>query len=321
MDRLITPLSQWITLAFVLFSMLLPALMTCCTPPAIPSPAVPTATQEPAVVAPTATPETTLFAPTVPATVAGTPAATPDLAATVVAVQQPQLYDSHLSPDGQWRAEVVRYDCADLGGVDQIAYEQLRLVHVATGDERVVDEQLLFCGGLGAFGLAGLFWSPNGRYFYYTDAREGVPDGCGYWERPLLRLDVASLGRECLGAGPLSPDGEKIATWQGRDLVVWSVDGGEIARVRALAEAEAGPIAWSPDSRALVYLQVASFCPLSGMSYVIYFDWLELDHTLLLESEQPTFGDVHWDIPDELVLFNEGGERWVYRFSTRQLAP
>jgi len=269
----------------------------------------------------TTTPKPTISATAIPARNTETPTVTPDIAATVIAMQQPRLYGSYPSPDGKWRAEVVIYECVRTGEVKEIAYEQLKLVQVANGDERIADAQLRYCGGLGAFGLAGLFWSPNGRYFYYTDAREGVPDGCGYWKRPIIRLDSTSLDKEYLGAGSRSPDGGKIATWQGRELVVWNINGGEIARVPAIAEAQPGPIAWSPDSQALAYVQFASYCPLSGKSYVVHLDLLALKWTLLSESEKPTFGDVSWDVPNELVLFDENGKQWIYNFATQQLVP
>lgn len=73
------------------------------------------------------------------------------------------------------------YDCVPVGAVEENAYEQLKLIQIDNSVAKIVDNQLRSCGGLGAFGLAGLFWSPNSSYFYYTNAREGVPDGCGYW--------------------------------------------------------------------------------------------------------------------------------------------
>jgi len=311
-----------------LLALLLVLMVGCgplATPHETPTPPLATTPQglrlKETVVAPTATLKPTASATAIPTRTTETPTATPDIAATVVAIQQPRLYGAYSSPDGKWRAEVVIYGCVKTGEVDENAYEQLKLVQVNGGDERTVDNQLQYCGGLGAFGLAGLFWSLNSRYFYYTNAREGVPDGCGYWERPIIRLDVTSLSKEYLGAGPRSPDGGKIATWQGRELVVWNINDGEIARVPAIAEAETGPIAWSPDSQALVYVQFASYCPLSGKSYVVHLDLIELKQTLLLESEKPTFGDVSWNVPDELVLSDENGKQWMYSFTAQQLVP
>jgi hypothetical protein len=230
------------------------------------------------------------------------------------------IYTSHLSPDGKWQAEVVIYDCVPVGEVDEFAYEQLNLIQTANDSTEIADSQLQSCGGLGAFGLAGLFWSQNSQYLYYTNAREGVPDGCGYWEPPFLRLDVSNLESQYLGGGTLSTDGTKLATWQGRELIVWDVNEGEIARITAIAsDVETGPITWSPDSHSLVYVQFESYCPVSGLSYVVRIDLPDLKQTLLLESESPSFGSASWDDPNELNLSDENGEDWRYTFSTKEL--
>jgi len=295
-------------------------LINGCRPLATPDLSTPafTATLQAATPAPLAM--TATFTPRPTATATPTIAITPDIAATVIAIGEPRIYSSHLSPDGKWRAEVVTYDCVAVGGVDENACEQLKLIQTDNGVERIADTQLQYCGGLGAFGLAGLFWSPNSRYFYYTNAREGVPDGCGYWERPIIRFDVSNLNLERLGVGYRSPDGTMLATWQGQELAVWDVNEGEIARISVMAsDAETGPIAWAPDSQALVYVQFASYCPLSGKSYVVRLDLPALRQTLLVESETPTFGNVIWDVSSELTLFDENGKEWRYMFTTQEL--
>jgi len=213
--------------------------------------------------------------------------ATPDIAATVMAIEPPRLYRSYPSPDGEWRAEVVVYDCVRVGEADEYAYEQLRLVQVSGGEEEIIASQLRYCGGLGAVGLDG------------------------------LHQDV-----EYLGGGAVSPDKSKLVAWVGQELVAWDVNGGETARVPTTApHAGAGPTAWSPDSEALVYVQSASYCPVSGKSYVVRVDWSELSQTLLLESETPTFGGVSWDVPGELSLFDVQGKEWRYSFVTQELRP
>jgi hypothetical protein len=101
-----------------------------------------------------------------------------------------QLYGTYPSPDRRWQAEVVIHPCVPVGE-GQHAYEVLNLIQLDSQNSQLVDQQLLACGGLGAYGLAGLFWSSDSRYFYYTDGREGVPDGCGgFWEQPIRRIDT-----------------------------------------------------------------------------------------------------------------------------------
>ena len=241
----------------------------------------------------------------------------------VMTASQPRLHASYPSPDNRWRVEIIIFDCVEIGGVQTNAYEQLMLIEVSTGASQVMDSQLQFCGGLGAIGLAGRFWSSNGRYFYYTDARDGVPDGlCSYWEPPLFRLDVTNGNSEYLGIGPLSPDNTKLAAWQDTDLVVWSLNEGEIARSAAMrAEAVRGPIAWSPDGEALVYLQTEDYCSPSGKSYVVWLKLPALNPELLLESTTPTLIGITWDDPDRINLSDEDGKTWMYDFGTKELQP
>ena len=100
------------------------------------------------------------------------------LSTAVMAASSPEIVQTHVSPDRQFRAEVVRYDCVPVSGPDEVAYEQLKIVRLSDGTEAIISDQLKYCGGLGAAGLGGLFWSPDGRYFYFTISSEGVPDGC-----------------------------------------------------------------------------------------------------------------------------------------------
>lgn len=321
---------RWITFIWVL------SLIACTSvevPQSTPTPLAPppsiTTTPTRAITAtPTIVPATRTPTPNVEATQFS---ATLDaIAVAIVTVQAPRVYDTYLSPDGQWQAQVVIYDCikVDPASVDENAYEQLRLSNISSGEEKVIDTQLQYCGGLGAAGLEGFFWSPNSRYFYYTDGREGVPDGCGgYWQRPLLRFEISSSSIEELGGGSLSPDGTKLATWQGEDLVIWNIDeGDELGRFSsdvANLELETGPgvIVWSPDSQALVYALVESYCPLSGRSAIVHVDVPAAEQTILLESESPTFGGATWEQIGALTLSDENGEQWVYTFSTQELEP
>jgi len=275
----------------------------------------------------------------VPGTPAATRTPTPDFSATefwvtstaiveaVMGTQQPRTYESYPSPDGKWLAEILMYDCMKVDPrpeADANAYEQLRLVKGSSGEITTADGQLQNCGGLGAFGLEGLFWSQNSRYFYYTDSREGVPDGCGgYWQKPILRLEINTLRTETLGAGFLSPDGRKIAAWDEEELVIWDVsEGDEVGRISPASlnrETGAGPVIWSPDSQAFVYIQAVSFCPVAGKSSVVHVTLSTLKQEVLLESESPTFGDADWNKNNVLVLFDENGNRWVYTFDTQEL--
>ena len=241
----------------------------------------------------------------------------------VVSTVQPKVHTSLPSPDKNWRVEIIIYDCVQVVEGDTNAYEQLKLIRVSDGTESVMATQLQYCGGVGAYGLGGLYWSPNSRYFYYTDAREGSPDGlCWYWERPIHRLDVLTQETEFIGEGPLSPDKAKIAMWQEGDLVIWGLDEGELARTpAAVTDAKRGPISWSPDSRSLVYIQTMSDCFPFGKSYVIRFDVSEGEQSLLLESKPISFIHVNWETPDRINLSDEQGNQWSYDLVNFKLEP
>jgi hypothetical protein len=118
------------------------------------------------------------------------PAATPDYVKTLVSARTPIVLSSFPSPDGRWRAEAIQYTCLPVSPDEGMVYEQLKLIS-QDGREKVIEDQVHLCEGLGAFGLDGLFWSPNSRYFYYSSASQGVPDGlvC-YWDRPMSRVDA-----------------------------------------------------------------------------------------------------------------------------------
>lgn len=84
-----------------------------------------------------------------------------DMIALIKATVEPQMLGSFLSPDGQWLAEVVLYECTPVVGVEENAYEEVQIVAVGEGTEQVVDTQLQSCGGLGAFGFVfkcGFLW-------------------------------------------------------------------------------------------------------------------------------------------------------------------
>lgn len=256
------------------------------------------------------------------ATSEATATAEPDIAATLTAGTTPRLYAAYASPDGTLRAEVHIFDCAPFPDGGEFAYDRLQIVDTASGEARFIDGQLQACGGLGAFGLAGMFWSPSGRFFYYTDAREGVPDGCGYWSRPISRADTADWTTADLGGGPISPDGMRLAVWDERDLVVFDVEGGEIGRATAEDPAAAlGPISWSPDGRALVYLQAGMFCVPgeSGLTTVARVDLPQMASRVLLRSADPALQDVAWVEDGALLLGDDTGGQWAFDLSAGEL--
>jgi hypothetical protein len=240
----------------------------------------------------------------------------------ILSTVQPFVLAQYPSSDEKWRVDVIRYECSTFSGmVDAIAYEQLALVNLTDGSVKIIEDELQNCGGIGAYGFEGLYWSPNIRYFYYTPWRVGYPETCGnYLVRPIYRLDTVTQERFPLGGGHLAPDGTKLAMWQGDDIVIWDLDRGEIGRVRSLApDFFAGEIAWSPDSQSLLYLQTEFDCAADyGTTYVVRLDFATLSQTLLIKYPPPGFGGVNWNVPGQITLQDGEGNYWIYDFSTKE---
>lgn len=253
------------------------------------------------------------------------PALPPEIFAvvqTVVANSPAQVGGVYPAPDQQWQAEVVIHPCVPVGE-GQNAYEVLHLRRQGQQNPQVIDQQLITCGGLGAFGLAGLFWSPDSRYFYYTDAREGQPDGCGgFGAPPIRRVDTRSGQTQPLGNGTRSPDDTKIVTWQGSEFTVWAADGTVLSRQQlSNPNAPVNAYSWSPASQALVYLQLAAACPPTGPTTLIKFDLTTQQQTTLLTGNDNVYQQVHWDKPTELTLQAENNQSWRFDLTTNQLLP
>jgi len=270
-----------------------------------------------------------------------TPTPTVDVTQTamveiLLATVQPRTQAQYPSPDGQWRAEVLTYDCTKISAeaVDENAFDLLQVVRLSDQEAFTAATQLQNCGGVGAFGLGGLEWSPDSRFFYFTDAREGVPDGGGMgWNRSVYRFDTTATQAENLGGARFSPDEQKLAAigyddvpvdYTADHLTVWDLYGQVLAcyAIEAPQDGYAhGTLAWSPGSQELVYIETT--CPRSGncSSWVYRVDLVKNERQLLLEDRQPTFESVEWDQPDRLSLVDANFQTWSYTLSTGQLEP
>jgi hypothetical protein len=224
----------------------------------------------------------------------------------------PRVMQSLTAPDGRWQAEVIQYVCTDLAGQESPwSYEQMILRSGAGADSLTVEAQTIQCGGLGAFGLAGKFWSADSRFFYYTNAREGWPDGGYPWRRPLSRYVLAARRAEILDLAVPSPDERRVAGVQGDALAVWDLSSGAAT---VLPPPEGMPegawinaLAWSPDGRTLAYL-VQTRC---SDRYPCPSALWRVDPTTgqaarLLSLEDPPGIDVTWSDPQRMLLM--GGD-------------
>jgi hypothetical protein len=103
-------------------------------------------------------------------------------------------------------------------------------------------------------------------------------------------------------------------------LVVWAVDGSARLSVPAVSEdALAGPIAWSPDGRALAYLQIKEQCNPAGVTWLAHVALPGGEQTVLLESAGPSFNGLAWDEANALVLQAVTGEQSRFDLNKRTL--
>lgn len=290
------------------------------TPTRLPSPApqptpIPLTIETPTPVTPvsTATPLPTEM-PTIPAAAA-------DPQSTVVAAAAPRTLARYPSPDRVLEALVRIYDCTLINPDEAYAYEELVIRQRGGASEQKADSQLRFCGGLGAYGLAGLVWAPNGRYFYYTTAREGVPDGCGTWGTPVIRHDIITGTNDDVGYGAVSPNAVSLATWQDGRLLIWNLSTTtplyEIEP--ALPDLVEGPVVWSPSSDTLAYLLSDSWCP-GGQTALVLVDVSTGRQRIVADELAGGFSSLSWPTLWRIIMVDDAGQQWVYAVDTDSIA-
>ena len=247
-----------------------------------------------------------------------TPVPVPELAATVIATSPGEVRDSLPSTDGRWRVDLVVHPCVQTAE-GKAAFDELRLVDLTNSADIIFAHQMYLCEGLGAFGLDALLWSSNTRYFYYTDAREGGPDGaCSPWSPPVLRLDPLTLVTEKLESALASSQRDRIVGTQGQDIVIWDIEAGELGRLTPRTPWTNARFAWSPDGGAFAYLQSEHVCPPFGRSSVTLVSVAELAQTARLDSEHG-FGSLRWEQPGAVVLTDAEGREWRLDATTGEL--
>jgi hypothetical protein len=251
---------------------------------------------------------------------------TPNVIATLVAKEKGKIIEQHLSPDGQWQINVTTYPCRTVKD-SEIKIEQMELIEVTSKTTFVIQTQTLICEeGLGAVGLGGLFWSPDSQIFYYTDARVGVPDGCGgyCWNRPLLALYINDVTTQSLAKiWSYSEEAKQIAIGQKEQVVLQNLEGEIIQRIPLHPpDAKICQILWEPDGENIVYLQTSNpFVP--GLFTLVNVDQDSHKSTVLLALENATFISANWKIP---TLINVSGiqngkhQQWTVDYTQQNVS-
>jgi hypothetical protein len=217
-----------------------------------------------------------------------------EIIATITSQTGPQLIGSRLSDDLRYDFQVLRYDCTPVEIPDQkepqfMAYEVLTVTDTSqeSPEAQIIAEQLLNCQGLGAIGLQIMTLSEDNRYLYYTDAREGQPDGgINVWLQPIYRVDLEDLTTTPLGGGVFS-------TW--RNLLITQEPNQPGQPIKPLmhlydtSEAEPlasyeimGEVLWLPDSSGILIIEGDRH--LGNYSIVSHIDVETLKLTTLLET-------------------------------------
>jgi hypothetical protein len=180
-------------------------------------------------------------------------------------------------------AIVTSYPCVSIDG-EKLSYERLDIKTLESGESSLVADQLINCGGLGAFGLASLRWSDDGAFLYYTDAREGVPDGLVFGSfLTVWRLTLADSTIENLGIGQFSFDTEHWVTWDEEHIRLtstheekeFSLEPPDLVVIK---------VEWLPDSAGVLYIQADIPGP-STRSTVTYIDVETQEQTVLIDTQ------------------------------------
>jgi hypothetical protein len=244
-----------------------------------------------------------------------------------VTASRPKIIENYLSPDGQFRADVIQYYCVPVGGEFENAYKQLKIVRMADGREIATADQLNYCDGGEDYGLGGLFWSPNSRYFFYSYSIGYVADWdiCEYTDfiQEMSRVDVTTSAIEVIpGRGELLADGRTMVIPSSGEFMLWDLDEGKIGNALYLIpDTRLLTYQISSDRNSLVYLLAENCLGSPGKTYLVLWDITLSQHTLLLEVEDPPLINVIWDETGELTLWYADSTQQQFNLATGELVP
>ena len=256
--------------------------------------------------------------------ITGTPTATPNFADFQVDRW------SSVSPDGEWKAQViVALPTISDTAISSNYYTQLKVSKMDDTTEWViVDEWSEW--GLGYTIPHPLHWSRDGRYLYYTN--RPVPDGCAVFVNgsDLHRVDLndGSVREIMPPVGlwlSLSPDETQLAYigYGDRGLVIRDLATGteRETKLDPGKDYQAGQIIWSPDSTAIVLALAIQPCSTdwAASTSILRVDIATLEQVLLISEDERLFIPEEWSTTNKVFLKDKGGDYWLMDATTGEL--
>jgi hypothetical protein len=248
-----------------------------------------------------------------------------DLPDLVMASSQPDTLFTSLSPDENWQAEIVRYECVlvDPANGSENAYEQIIITRLSDGTQTVAAEQLQYCGGLGSYGFNDLYWSSNSLYYYFDEIRVfNEPDGmpCGLLNTGFSRINVESSIREYVpGNGTAVNENSIHVGWTDHEIVLTDLNNGEISRVPFALPFIIQSVHMSPAGDRFIYTLSETCDPSQGNTVIVLYNLADNTQTILAESANPGYRYGQWENSNQLILLDSEGYQWHYNLETNEL--
>ena len=214
------------------------------------------------------------------------------------------------SPDGKWQAKLISQVCVQVGEESFIFY-QLTLRQTGSDEERLILQDLGNCGlGAGDYSLTA--WSPDSLWLYYN--YRGIPDGDTSLTNPgtTIRLEAASGASTPLpNSGPVSPDQSQMAWTDGRDLVFYDLNSGEIQTYHDLLPADLPTyLVWQPEGAGIIFVQTEQPTYPYGSSTVGLITLDGMTVQVLHEGDDPALIALVGFEPGGILMGDDQGRSW-----------
>ena len=235
------------------------------------------------------------------------------------------------SPNGEWRADAL---LASLYNDVPTDYARLTLTHIGEFYEEWRPYEEWSETGLGDSFISQFYWSPDGRYLYFTHS--GGADGCGdpfvtnlhrvdLQDRSLSEIPLDRIGLDII---TLSPELDRLAYRVAEGFLIRSLETDESYILpyewREEHDYLVGGYAWSPDGKTLAFTLTQEYCvpdpsEVSGTS--IQLIDLETGAARTLTDHDPRFLTVTgWPQPGKLQVYQDGSP-YIFDIASGTLTP